>query len=198
MGRGRGSSTVWSTRLHPFQSPLIDRETDRGTVPKTGARDQTSVLAVWSQRISAHYWNTPSRPFSHQSTRGWHNSNWPASSTYDMVYGLVYPIRPVGRRRWNEFLDRGYDTSLPSYARGKRGKRAERERGNPKAVGTVSCQLETWRHGDMWRDMGDTRGSRAILSPSLGIWETFSCYVSGPAWQITWLMRGAGYGVLRA
>lgn len=65
---------------------------------------------------------------------------------------------------------------------GKEGReRRERERGNPKAVGTVSCQLETWRHGDMWRDMGDTRGSRAILSPSLGIWETFSCYVSGPA-----------------
>lgn len=126
--------------------------------------------------------------YSHQSTRSWHNSNWPASSTNCP--------RRASKMKWILGLRLWHFIAVVCLLR--RG-RVVRGRGTPRqrplsAVSWRQGDMETGRDGDMWRQR-HARFTRFCHRR----WDLGNFRVSfrETAWHITWLM-GRWLEVLRA
>lgn len=87
-------NTVWSTQLHPFQSLLIDRQTDF----KKGARDQSSVPMISAYQCTLLEYPKVAPKKRDPTTMLCTVINQQGADTIQIDLHLVR-IAPVGRRR---------------------------------------------------------------------------------------------------
>lgn len=184
-------NTVWSTQLHPFQSLLIDRQTER--LQEGGQR---SIECAYDLGVSVHITGIPqSSPQKETLLRCCVQSSINKELTQFKLTCIQYELPPSGV----EDEMNSWPVAMTLHCRGmpaQGGGEGQREVEVPQDRG--HCQLsagdmETGRHGDSQRRRHvetETRAVHAILSPLLGF-EKLSCFVSGDR-----LTHNMAYGAL--
>lgn len=179
-------NTVWSTQLHPFQSLLIDRQTER--LQEGGQR---SIECAYDLSVSVHITGIPqSSPQKETLLRCCVQSSINKELTQFKLTCIQYELPPSGV----EDEMNSWPAALTLHCRGMpaQGGRVARGRGTPRqrplsAVSWRQRDRETWRQAETETE---TRAVHAILSPLLGFGK-LSCFVSGDR-----LTHNMAYGAL--